>query len=51
MKKFILIPVIALLASCETTNLTPAEAEAAAHAARAWLDVAREAKIIILDEK
>ena len=51
MKKLILIPIFALLASCETTNLTPAEAEAAAHAARAWLAVAREAKTIILEDK
>ena len=50
MKKLILIPIFALLGSCETTNLTPAEAEAAASAARAWLDVAREAKTIILDD-
>lgn len=51
MKKLFIIPILALLSSCETTNMTPADAEAAAHAARAWLDVAREAKTIILDEK
>tara|TARA_R100001082_G_scaffold16229_1_gene8190 strand:- start:213 stop:371 length:159 start_codon:yes stop_codon:yes gene_type:complete len=52
MKRLIIIPIFsAFLASCETTNVTPEQAAQAAEAARAWLDVAREAKTIILDDK
>ena len=52
MKKYLFLTICAgALCSCETTNLTPQEAEAAASAARAWLDVAREAKTIILEDK
>ena len=41
---------LSLLSSC-ATEITPSDAEAAAHAARAWLDVAREAKVIITHDK
>ena len=51
-KRLIIIPIFsAFLASCETTNVTPEQAAQAAEAARAWLDVAREAKTIILEDK
>tara|TARA_Y100001973_G_scaffold19564_1_gene28832 strand:+ start:46 stop:204 length:159 start_codon:yes stop_codon:yes gene_type:complete len=41
----------AALCSCETTQVTPQQAIEAAEAARLWVEVAKDAKTIILDEK
>ena len=51
MKKLFLLLSAAALCSCETTNLTPQQAREAAEAARIWVEVAREAKTVILDDK
>tara|TARA_R100000655_G_scaffold25283_1_gene51397 strand:+ start:209 stop:367 length:159 start_codon:yes stop_codon:yes gene_type:complete len=52
MKNIIIIPIFfAFLASCETTNITPNQAIEAAEAARLWVEVAKDAKTIILDDK
>jgi hypothetical protein len=50
MKTTFLLIFAAALCSCETTNVTPEQAHQAAEAAGAWLDVAREAKIILRDK-
>ncbi len=39
-----------LLSSC-AGEITPDQARASAEAARAWLEVAREAKVIITEDK
>ena len=46
-----LITSAAALCSCETTQVTPQQAIEAAEAARLWVEVAKDAKTIILDEK
>lgn len=51
MKKIILLGFTGALCSCETTNITPNQAIEAAEAARLWVEVAKEAKTIILDDK
>ena len=51
MKTIILLILAGALCSCETTNLTPEQAKEAAQAARLWVEVAKDAKTIILDEK
>ena len=51
MKTTIILILAGALCSCETTNLTPEQAREAAEAARLWVDVAKEAKTVILDDK
>jgi len=46
----IIIITTILLSSC-ATEITPDQARDAADAARAWLEVAREARVIITDDK
>ena len=41
---------VLLLSSC-AGEITPDQARAGAEAARAWLEVAREAKVIITEDK
>lgn len=51
MKTTIFLILAGALCSCETTNLTPQQAREAAEAARIWVEVAREAKTVILADK
>ena len=48
---FFLITGAAALCSCETTQVTPQQAIEAAKAARLWVEVAKDAKTIILNDK
>ena len=51
MKTTILLIIAGAVCSCETTQVTPQQAIEAAEAARLWVEVAKDAKTIILDEK
>lgn len=48
--RLIIIIATVLLSSC-ATEVTPDQARDAADAARAWLEVVREARVIITDDK